>query len=163
MASKWVPCNQSINQSIHLVNENLLRWHQSEYNENLAAPAIKVSTLQSINQSIHLVNENLAAPAVDGIKVSTLQVNQSINPFSECASKSVPCNQSISIHLVNAINQSINPFSFFHIVHIYMLIFTLNGWNEFILALLCFKKCLPQISPKKTTKTKGQKTKKEPT
>ena len=49
---------------------------------------------------------------------------------------------------------------FFHIVHIYMLIFTLNGWNEFILALLCFKKCLPQISPKKTTKTKGQKTKK---
>ena len=49
---------------------------------------------------------------------------------------------------------------FFHIVHINMLIFTLNGWNEFVLALLCFKKCLPQISPKKTTKTKGQKTKK---
>ena len=48
---------------------------------------------------------------------------------------------------------------FFHIVHINMLIFTLNGWNEFVLALLCFKKCLPQISPKKTTKTKGQKTK----
>ena len=49
---------------------------------------------------------------------------------------------------------------FFRIVHINMLIFTLNGWNEFVLALLCFKKCLPQISPKKTTKTKGQKTKK---
>ena len=49
---------------------------------------------------------------------------------------------------------------FFHIVHINMLIFTLNGWNKFVLALLCFKKCLPQISPKKTTKTKGQKTKK---
>ena len=49
---------------------------------------------------------------------------------------------------------------FFHIVHINMLIFTLNGWNDFVLALLCFKKCLPQISPKKTTKTKGQKTKK---
>ena len=49
---------------------------------------------------------------------------------------------------------------FFHIVHINMLIFTLNGWNEFVLALLCFKKCLPQISLKKTTKTKGQKTKK---
>ena len=46
---------------------------------------------------------------------------------------------------------------FFHIVHINMLIFTLNGWNEFVLALLCFKKCLPQISPKKTTKTKGKK------
>ena len=48
---------------------------------------------------------------------------------------------------------------FFHIVHIYMLIFTLNGWNEFILALLCFKKCLPQISPKKTTKNKRSKNK----
>ena len=49
---------------------------------------------------------------------------------------------------------------FFHIVHINMLICTLNGWNEFVLALLCFKKCLPQISPKKTTKTKSPKTKK---
>ena len=48
---------------------------------------------------------------------------------------------------------------FFHKVHINMLIFTFNGWNEFVLALLFFKKCLPQISPKKTTKTKGQKNK----
>ena len=49
---------------------------------------------------------------------------------------------------------------FFHIVHINMLIFTLNGWNEFVLALLCFKKCLPQISPKKKQKEKVKKTKK---
>ena len=48
---------------------------------------------------------------------------------------------------------------FFYIVHINMLIFTLNGWNEFVLALLCFKKCLPQISPKKTTKNKRLKNK----
>ena len=48
---------------------------------------------------------------------------------------------------------------FSHVVHINMLIFTLNGWNEFVLALLCFKKCLPQISPKKTTKTIGKKKK----
>ena len=46
---------------------------------------------------------------------------------------------------------------FFHIVHVNMLIFTLNGWNEFVLALLCFKKCLSEISPKKTTKTKEKK------
>ena len=49
---------------------------------------------------------------------------------------------------------------FFHIVYINMLIFTLNGWNEFVLALLCFKKCLPQISPKKQQKQKVKKTKK---
>ena len=49
---------------------------------------------------------------------------------------------------------------FFHIVYINMLIFTLNGWNEFVLALLCFKKCLPKISPKKQQKQKVKKTKK---
>ena len=31
---------------------------------------------------------------------------------------------------------------------------------NFVLALLCFKKGLPQISPKKTTKQKVEKTKK---
>ena len=46
---------------------------------------------------------------------------------------------------------------FFHIVHINMLIFTLNGWNEFVLALLCFKKCLPQISLEKNNKNKRSK------
>ena len=46
---------------------------------------------------------------------------------------------------------------FFHIVHINMLIFTLNGWNEFVFALLCFKKCLPQISPKKEKKKEKKK------
>ena len=49
---------------------------------------------------------------------------------------------------------------FFHIVHINTLIFTLNGWIEFVLALLCFKKCLPQISLKKQQKQKVKKTKK---
>ena len=45
---------------------------------------------------------------------------------------------------------------FSHLVHINTLIFTLNGWNSFVLALMCFKRCLPHISPKKSTKTTGQ-------
>ena len=49
--------------------------------------------------------------------------------------------------------------SFFHLVHINMHIFTLNCWNYLVFDLLCFKKCLPQISVKKTTK-KVEKTKK---
>ena len=50
----------------------------------------------------------------------------------------------------------INANWFFHLVHINMLIFTLNGWNEFVLALLFFKKCATNFA-KKTTKQKVEK------
>ena len=53
----------------------------------------------------------------------------------------------------------INANLFFHLVHINMLMFTLNCWNYLVFDLLCFKKCLPQILVKTTTKTKGQKNK----
>ena len=47
-----------------------------------------------------------------------------------------------------------------HIVHIICLfLLSMAEMNLFLIALLCFKKCLPQISPKKTTKTKGKKKK----
>ena len=49
---------------------------------------------------------------------------------------------------------------FFHIVHINMLIFTLNGWNEFVLALLCFKSVCHKFHRKKQQKQKVKKTKK---
>ena len=47
---------------------------------------------------------------------------------------------------------------FFHLVHINMLIFTLNWWNYLVFDLLCFKKCLPQILVKKQQKQKVEKT-----
>ena len=46
---------------------------------------------------------------------------------------------------------------FSQLVHINMHIFTLNCWNILVFDLLCFKKCLPQISVKKTTKNKRSK------
>ena len=44
---------------------------------------------------------------------------------------------------------------FSHFVHINMHIFTLNCWNSLVFDLLCFKKCLPQISVKKQQKQRN--------
>ena len=55
----------------------------------------------------------------------------------------------------------INANWFFFTYSTYKYAYFYSQWLKWIvLALLCFKKCLPQISPKKTTKTKGKKTKK---
>ena len=49
---------------------------------------------------------------------------------------------------------------FFHIVHINMLIFTLNGWNEFVFALCASKSVCHKFHWKKQQKQKVKKTKK---